>query len=292
MHITGKICAWVLVLLVAVAVFFTGKAINVRNSWTQKADQLAEANAQKKETIAKKEIQLKELLADRALLMRSWGRPWMANNVVVRDPQTGQITTDLGARNGLKIPGAENPPTIYGFYAPQNGPSRFIGPFQVVQLTDSNSTLQLTKYPRQEDISSWQQGAWRFWQFVPTQFSNRFENQWNELLQADERLAQAVSLEKEMVAQRKRSQEQIAEREAELTGGPELPQTGNLPSEDLEGLVKALGDAEQNRNTVLLTVDTLRKQIHAAQVKLQGLVDESRQLVEQLPQPTVDTASK
>lgn len=291
MHITGKICAWVMVLLVAVAVFFTGKAINVRNSWTKKAQELATANEMKKDSIAKKEVQLRDLIAERTLLMRSWGRPLSASAVAVRDPQAGIITADIGTRNGLKVPASEEPPIIYGFSTPQNGPSKFIGPFKVTQLGDSSSTLQFTKYPRPGDIESWPQGTWRFWQFVPTQFSNRFETQWNALVQADERLGQAQRLNAAMIAQRKRSLDQIEEREDELTGGDKLPDQGNLPQEDLEGLVKALGTAEENRNTVLLAVDTLRKQIHSAQVKLQGLVDESRKLVDQLPQPSVDTAA-
>lgn len=54
MHITGKICAWVLVVLVIGAVMLTGQAINVRNSWLAKADTLSEANAKKKESVTKK----------------------------------------------------------------------------------------------------------------------------------------------------------------------------------------------------------------------------------------------
>ena len=292
MHITGKICAGVMVLLVVGAVFFTGKAINIRNSWTKKAGDLAAANQQKKDSIADKDLQLRNLIAERTLLMRSWGRPLSANNVIVNNAQPGQISADIGTLKGLKVPGAEDAPVVYGFFAPPNGPSKFIGPFKVVQLGDSNSTLQFTKYPRQGDIASWPQGTWRFWQFLPTQFSNRFEVQWNALLQADERLGQAQRLHQAMIAQKQRSQDQIEERENELTGGDKLPMQGNLPQEDLEGLVAALGTAEQNRNTVLLAVDTLRKQIHAAQVKLQGLVDESRKLVNQLPQASVDTAAK
>ena len=48
MHITGKICAWVLVALVIGAVVMTGQAINVRSSWLQKADTLTAANAGEK----------------------------------------------------------------------------------------------------------------------------------------------------------------------------------------------------------------------------------------------------
>jgi hypothetical protein len=291
MHITGKICAWVLVVLVIGAVMLTGQAINVRNSWLAKADTLSTANAQKKESITKKEAELNQLVADRALLMRSFGRPFAAKNVTVSNPQAGMINVDLGTRDGLQVVSAEAPPVVYGFFIPQNGPSRYIGPFQVTDLRDSSSVMQFNKFPRAGDIQTWQQGAWRFWQRIPTQFNNRYENQWNSLISADERLTQAIKLDEVVTAQQARSNEQIAERVDELKGGDKLPTAEDLPPEDLEGLVKTLANSESARNLVLIKVDQLRRDIHAAQEKLQSLLDQSRQLVEKLPQPTVDTAA-
>ncbi|MDG2388857.1 MAG: hypothetical protein P8M30_06010 [Planctomycetaceae bacterium] len=291
MHIIGKICAWVLVVLVIGAVMLTGQAINVRNSWLAKADTLSTANAQKKESITKKEAELNQLVADRALLMRSFGRPFAAKNVTVSNPQAGMINVDLGTRDGLQVVSAEAPPVVYGFFIPQNGPSRYIGPFQVTDLRDSSSVMQFNKFPRAGDIQTWQQGAWRFWQRIPTQFNNRYENQWNSLISADERLTQAIKLDEVVTAQQARSNEQIAERVDELKGGDKLPTAEDLPPEDLEGLVKTLANSESARNLVLIKVDQLRRDIHAAQEKLQSLLDQSRQLVEKLPQPTVDTAA-
>jgi|GEM_PF-1917191 len=291
MHITGKICAWVLVALVIGAVVMTGQAINVRSSWLQKADTLTAANAVKKESVIKKEAELKQLVADRALLMRGWGRPFAAKNVTVSNPQTGMINVDLGSRDGLQVVSAEAPPVVYGFFIPQNGPSRYIGPFQVTDLRDSNSVMQFNKFPRTGDIQTWQQGAWRFWQRLPTQYNNRYENQWNSLISADERLNQAIKLDEVVTAQQARSNEQIAERVDELKGGEKLPTAEDLPPEDLGGLVKALSNAEAARNVVLINVDQLRRNIHAAQEKLQTLLVQSQQLVEKLPQPSVDTAA-
>jgi len=291
MHILGKICAWLLVLGIAGAVFMTAQAINIRNSWLEKADTLAEANAQKKETIDKKEARLKELVAERALLMRSWGRPFSAQNVTVADAQTGTINVDLGSRDGLQVASAESLPIMYGFFAPQNGPSRFIGPFQVTDMRDNNSVMQFTKFPRTSDIETWNQGSWRFWKKIPSQYSNRYDTQWNALVSADERLGQAVKLAEVMTEQRNLSNEQIETREAELKGGDQLPSSEDLPPEDLEGLAKTISTSETARNQVLLAVDQLRRNIFAAQVKLQSLIDQSREMVNDLPQPSVNTAA-
>ena len=129
------------------------------------------------------------------------------------------------------------------------------------------------------------------WQRLPTQYNNRYENQWNSLISADERLNQAIKLDEVVTAQQARSNEQIAERVDELKGGEKLPTAEDLPPEDLEGLVKALSNAEAARNVVLINVDQLRRNIHAAQEKLQTLLVQSQQLVEKLPQPSVDTAA-
>jgi hypothetical protein len=266
-------------------VYFGGRAIIVRNSWLEKADKLRDENAERAEQIAQKEDKLNDVRNQRSLLERSWGRFWNSDNVRVTDPQQGIIATGIGTRQGLLISGQEGLPTVYGFYLPDNGPGRYIGEFKVVDVRDDSSSMQLTKLPRPDDIATWQEGRWRFWRSIPTQYSNRHDHLWNILVATEEHHNHVEDLKREATAQYERTNEQIEERVSELEGGPEIPM-------GISSLVKSLAQAEQERDEQLLAVDRLRKQIFGAQEKVQELIEESRRLMQQLPKPYLDTAGK
>jgi len=283
MHITGKVCIWLLVVLVIFGISLAGQAINVRNSWLQKADTLRDENARRAAQIAEKEDKLNDLRNQRSLLERSWGRFWNTDNVRVTDAQQGIIATGIGTRQGLLIAGQPELPTVYGFFLPDNGQGRYIGEFKVVDARDDSSSMQLTKLPRPDDIATWQQGQWRFWRFIPTQYSNRHDHLWNVLIAFEEHRTHVEDLKRETTAQYERTQEQIEERVSELEGGAKIPM-------GISSLAKSLAEAEQQRDEQLLAVDRLRKQIFGAQEKVQELIDESRRLMQELPKPYLDTA--
>lgn len=283
MHTLGKVCTWLLVPLVIAGVLLAGQAINVRNSWTEQADSLQKENADRAQRIAEKEEQLSELRDQRSLLERSWGRFWTSDNVAITDPQQGIISTGIGLRNGLMLPGQQETPTVYGFYTPDNGPGRYIGAFKVIDPRDDSSSMQLSKLPRPDDIASWPQGKWRFWRFIPTEYSNRHDHLWNILIDTEEHLNHVEDVKRQTTAQFERAREQIAERNSELDGGPEIPMGVN-------SLVESLAAEEQARDEQLFAVNRLRHQIFGAQEKLQDLIEQSRRLMQQLPKPYLDTA--
>lgn len=284
MHVLGKVCTWLLFPLVIVGVVLAGQAINVRNSWTQKADELRDNNAQRAAQIVEKEDKLNDLRNQRSMLERSWGRFWTSDNVAVTDPQQGIISTGIGTRARLLIPGQQELPIVYGFYTPDNGPGRYIGAFKVIDARDDSSSMQLTKLVRPNDVATWQNGKWRFWRFVPTEYTNRHDHLWNILVSTEEHLSHVEDLKRQATALNARTQEQIEERVGELEGGPKIPM-------GVKGLVESLATEEQARDEQLLAVDQLRRQIHGSQEKLQQLLEESRTLMQQLPKPYLDTAA-
>lgn len=283
MHTLGKVCIWLLIPLVIGGVILGGQAINVRNSWLEPADKLRKENAERAEQIAEKADRLNDLRNERSRLERNWGRFWSADSVRVTDTQQGIIATDIGTRQGLRIAGQDELPTVYGFHIPEDGPGRYIGEFKVTDARDDSSTMQLTKLPRPDDVATWKPGKWRFWRFIPTQYSNRHDHLWNALIDTEEHLAHVEDLKREATAQYEQTQEQIEQRVSELEGGPKIPM-------EISGLVESLAEAEQERDQQLLAVDQLRKQIFGAQVKVQELIEESRRLMQQLPKPYLDTA--
>jgi len=285
MHTLGKVCSWLLLPLVIGGVILGGQAINVRNSWLQKADDLRDRNTQLAEQIAQKEDKLNDLRNQRSLLERSWGRFWATDNVRIADVQQGVIATGIGTRQGLLIPGQQGMPIVYGFFTPDNGPARYIGEFKVVDVRDDSSSMQLTKLPRPDDIASWPQGKWRFWKFIPTQYANRHDHLWNDLISTEEYRTNKENEKRKKTAQYEQTKQQIEERVSELEGGPKIPM-------GVSGLVQSLGKVEQERDEQLLAVDRLRKQIFGAQEKVQELIEESRRLMQQLPKPYLDTAGK
>jgi len=284
MHVLGKVCTWLLFPLVIAGVVLAGQAINVRNSWTEKADKLRDENTKRAAQIAEKEDKLYDLRDQRSMLERSWGRFWTSDNVAVTDPQQGIISTGIGTRAKLLLPGQQELPIVYGFFTPDNGAGRYIGPFKVIDARDDSSSMQLTKLVRPNDVATWPNGKWRFWRFVPTEYTNRHDHLWNMLVSAEEDLSHVEDLKRQATALNERAQEQILERVGELEGGPQIPM-------GVKGLVESLATAEQERDEQLLAVDQLRRKIHGSQEELQGLIEESRTLMQQLPKPYLDTAA-
>lgn len=301
MHTFGKVLTWLSFLLVIAGTILTGQAINVRNSWTEKVDALREENSQRAQTIAQKESRLNEVRQELALTVQHWNRVWKGVDVNVTDANRGTIGISLGTNQGIDQPPSIEPKTVYGFFQQDATTSRYIGAFRLMgPPADNSSNLELTWIGNPDEIATWPSGQkWRFYESVPAAFSQNIERVLNAIAATEEVRNSAENLRASTTQQNEDVKDQIAKRNKEIKGTGGEPLDNNkidqelrpyVLSVDIEGLLTVLAQEEESRDSTLQLVDSLRKSIYDAQVRLQALVDQSLELEGKLPKPPVDTA--
>jgi hypothetical protein len=303
MHTFGKVLTWLSVLLAIGGVLLAGQAVNVRNSWTEKVDALRDENAKRAETIAQKEARLNELRQELALTVQHWNRVWQGVDVTVTDTNLGTLGINIGTNQGIDQPPSTEPKTIHGFFQQDPQTSRYIGPFRLMgPPTDNRSNLELTWIGNPDDIATWPSGQkWRFYESVPAAFSQNIARILDHVAHAEESYANTENLRASSAERHQAVQDQILKRTKELRGtGGEPLDTDKIDASmqpyvlavDLEGLLEVVSQEEQSRDEALKLVDSLRRDIHASQVRLQELVDLSLELEGKLPKAPVDTADR
>jgi hypothetical protein len=301
MHTFGKVLTWLSFLLVIAGTILTGQAINVRNSWTEKVDALREENSTRAQTIAQKESRLNEVRQELALTVQHWNRVWKGVDVNVTDANRGTIGISLGTNQGIDQPPSPEPKTIHGFFQQDATTSRYIGAFRLMgPPADNSSNLELTWIGNPDDIATWPSGQkWRFYESVPAAFQQNILRALDQIAVAEEDLANALNLRTSSTERNEAVKDQIVKRTKELKGtGGEPLDTDKIDQElrpyvlpvDIEGLLTVLSQEEESRDSTLQLVDSLRKSIYDAQVRLQSLVDQSLELEGKLPKAPVDTA--
>ncbi|HUG18871.1 MAG TPA: hypothetical protein VMM56_07815 [Planctomycetaceae bacterium] len=301
MHTFGKVLTWLSLLLVIAGTILTGKAINVRNSWTEKVDALRKENSDRALSILQKESRLNEVRQELALTVQHWNRIWKGVDVNVTDANRGTLGISLGTNQGIDQPPSTEPKTIHGFHQIDATTSRYIGSFRLSGApADNSSSLELTWIGNPAEIATWPSGQkWRFYESVPAAFSQNIERVLNEIATAEEDLTNAENLRTASTERNEAVKDQIVKRNKELKGtGGDPPDADNLEEDlkpfvlpvDIEGLLTVLSQEEESRDSSLQLVDSLRKSIYDAQVRLQALVDQSLELEGKLPKAPVDTA--
>ena len=159
------------------------------------------------------------------------------------------------------------------------------GDFVATTVREGQSILQPNWRIRPGDTEGWQGGTWRWRTFLPSAYPNQFDEYEQALLQKDELLAdrqQTLDIQKQLIQS---ATDQLKQREAELVGGPQLPQEETLDLEFRQGLTAALEELEETRNGELISVDRLRRSVRDLRRKIEAVQEENRELVRQLPQP-------
>jgi hypothetical protein len=288
MHVSGKVFAWLLILPVLLAMAFTAKTVKVRNSWAARLERSKKEYAD----LASKVVEA-QFAADRA--QSDWHRAtsfWgvaVSVQTVVQNAADGTLIVELGTNTRLPLKQGQ---TVYGFELLADGSSVYRGDFVAATVRERDSLLVPGWRLRPGDTAGWQTGPWRWRLVLPPSYPSRFGELEQSLLIQDEVLAErrkSLAIQHDMV---QTATEQLKLREAELLGGPELPQEEALEQEFREGLVAALETVEEQRNGQLIAIDRLRRSVRALRQEILAIQSQNRELVDKLPQPAAELTRK
>lgn len=290
MHITGKIFAALVVLAGLGATIMTAKLVTVRNSWTAKTQSFE--NNFKTATVDAQSVRQQHLLVQAELerLNRDWGTDFRSVGGVptqILGAADGRLEVGLGSNVGLK-----EKQIIHGFEVQADNTTIYRGPFEVLAGLQAERCAAAPKWRiRPGEPATWQAGRWRWRSAVPAGYSKRFDDQGLNFTRSDETLADrsaSLAIQGRLLDETKAA---LQRRTAELVGGPELPQEESLPQEFRLGLVATLEAGEEERNTVLLEIDDLRRQVREARDAMQRIHEENIKLTAQLPQASGTAAN-
>ncbi|HID21055.1 MAG TPA: hypothetical protein EYP14_01460 [Planctomycetaceae bacterium] len=277
MHIIGKVCAWLIVVLAAVAITLTGLMVQVRNSWAKKTADLKAEYETTQRDLADKQKRLRELEKELARVMLDWNEYWTNIQVDVLDPKAGSVRAAVGPDRGVK-----QGQTLYLFQPAAEGDGTvFLGPFVVETARQGQCGLRPAWRFRPGEPEKWRYGpGWRFRAAIPTATLAAFRDLEvafalsDELLHAKQRYLAAQEQLKQS------AQQHLNFRLAELHGTDAAP-----------GLVQALEEEEEARNELLVQVDFLRRRLIQTVARLEQLRAANQRLTQQLERRTLPTTA-
>lgn len=321
MHILGKILA-VLVIGGSIAgVILTTRALQIRTEWLAKVE---DARVKYQDSVAPLETAKKkvdDLTHDRRVAAYNWHPYWSENivvqpNVIQVDPadratwKYGIAISGLGPVSGIKVD-----EIIHGF-APGDGSDSenptatdYIGPFRVTAVIPTPPTITAESawtlrevdraadpaFPGQtvwESPTKYKWGAgWRVRTALPDSEPTNLLHYAQMLLRKDEHLAATKSYEASTLEQKSIADVQLAYRQNELHGDASLANR-DVPRHRIDGLVKAIADADENRNLTLEEVSALRHQLKSVYDEILELQAKNQKLASELPgADTVEAAT-
>ena len=312
MHILGKILA-VLVIGGSIAgVILTTRALQIRNEWLAKVDG---ARSKYEDSFAPLEAAKKrvdDLIHDRRVAGQQWHPYWAENitvqpNVIQVDPANratwkyGVAISGLGPVSGIKVD------EIIHAFAPGDGsdpqnPSAtdYIGPFRVTAVIPTPPTITAESlwtlrnvdrgadpaFPGQtvwESPTKYKWGAgWRVRTALPDSGPANVLHYAQMMLRKDEHLAATKAYETSTLEQKTIADDQLTYRQNELHGDASLANR-DVPRHRIDGLVKAIADADENRNVTLEQVNALRHQLKKVYDDILALQAKNQELASKLP---------
>jgi hypothetical protein len=298
----GKVCLWLTVIgLGVISVWLlptVGKQHNDISARLQKSEKAVDDAIKTHQDRSQELEQRKQRLAR---LQIGWDKSWdiqqTANTGV--DVQEERLAVsglgrDLGLAPALDAAGQEAPPAVHAFKAMPEGGMFYVGEFQAEQLDATTATLVPIWRVTEEELDVWTSDTelpWRFRTLVPA----------GDRLEVDQLHAQLQKLteiyaevEANTIQQRKLLEEaeaQLAIRKEELLGSPDTEPIPGRP-EYSEGLVKAVSAEEDRRNNLQINVDSLRRQIKAANEERETLIRQLKEYPDLLPSADSDQVTQ
>ena len=273
MHIIGKVCAWLIVILAGVAIALTALMVQVRNSWARKTTELKAQYQADHQALAEKRQRLRELEKELARITLDWNQYWANVQVQKLDPKTGMLRAMIGPEQGIK-----QGQTLYAFQPTADGKGTvFVGPFVVETARQGQCGLRPAWRFRPGEPEQWRDGSgWRFRAAIPTATLAVFRDLEVAFALSDELLDAKKNYLAAQEQLKQSAQQHLNFRLAELHGTDQKP-----------GLVQALDEEEEARNELLVQVDLLRRRLKQEVARLERLQAENHRLAQQLERPRV-----
>lgn len=282
MNVWGKVLAVMVVIAGLASMVLTAKLITVRNSWTAKtqsfAKNYADAAKQTREASEQRQLVLHEL----ERMNREWGTDFRAAGGVptqLLNPADGKLEVQLGVGAGL-----QEKQLVHGFEIKADGSSVYRGPYSVFGPPQAErSAMQPAWRIRPGEPAEWQATRWRWRSSIPSGYSEQFDKLMGDFTRSDEALADrnaSIAIQDKLIADATLA---LQRRQAELVGGEELPKDESIAPEFRLGLVSTLEATEEERNSVLLEIDALRRQVREARDAVVQLQQQNVALTQKLP---------
>ena len=258
-----------IIILALVGTYFSGRLLTERNKVTKAFDDVYKTNLQQGEDLARKIVQHRELMGEISRESFGWEQVWDTRGaaVVPVDGARG-LSTNLGTNDGLTIQTAEGgqqlAPHVYAFVKQADG-VRYVGEMEVViaSIQAQSSAMKPTWLPGPGEVELWgQQGQeWRFRTAIPQSYRASVEAQNARLIRAfqNQQTNQYQTDVQEDLG--KLANEDLNVRLGELVrGNPNAVPQEDRPELSI-GLVAAIEQAEELRNSLQKDVDDLRRMI-------------------------------
>ncbi|MDA0832005.1 MAG: hypothetical protein O2955_07480 [Planctomycetota bacterium] len=294
MHTLGKVLAFLVVVGAGIGAAIASRTVVIRSGYMKKIDEQNERLV--KNAAQLEELQTKEqnLRSDLARLNLGWDRVW--DGVGTQIQNDASIVISMGTNVGLTIPADQNlpVPVLHAFQPGSNGEYVYVGMFAASDVRENQSLLVPTFVPRLSEVSTWQNGNWRFRSLIPAGYTERFLNLAGRLNTYDQ-LKEAKTANLEAQTQLKLVAEQhLKNRLNELNGNPDFQNAeGKLPPEDVKGYVATITDVEEQRNQAWEVVDELRRRLFHAHSNMVELIKANRELAGKLPAtPAAETSGE
>lgn len=268
MHISGKIAAFLVILLGGAAFVLTTQLLDFRQSWLKQVDANQKALVTAQETTVVKQKELAKLQAEYDRLMLGWDT-YFGPIQATGDPATGTLTLNVGTPllNETKDKdGKPVLPLVFAFQPSADGKSfEYVGEFRIEQLAAGRSALKANWRIRPADSAMWKLGPnWRIRTRIPSSDKLQFDQFSLMFSDADERInANMNELQRTRDEFSKKIKLALANRENELQGFEAYEgDRGKIDDELIDGVLATMVKEEEARNAALLEADQLRHELN------------------------------
>ena len=296
MHWTGKVFVGFVVIGAAAAIVLSARTHQIRTSWhrsltKQRADYEAGVDVLRKERFQHESAQV-----DLASAKRGWGD--YSDDVTVtvnvqngylqtRDQETTAVVAASAAAN------QQQTMMVHGFLKNADGSVRFIGTFIQEEAAEGGFRVwKPTWQVRPADaVATWGSGKWRLRTLIPAHQKTRFVNLEVLLTQSDQ-TSDDTGLDAQIKGEVDlKADDQLRLRFSELMGDNKdlAGLKGKLPDYMIDGLVRAIAAAEEDRNLLIETVDVLRRDLKSNHDRANRLLKQNSDLERSLPGSTTVT---
>lgn len=273
MHISGKIAAFLIILLGGAAFVLTTQLLDFRQSWLKQVDANQKTLVTAKQTTETKRKELAKLLAEYDRLMLGWSAdgpaPYINNVQATGDPATGTLNLNVGTPMLSETKDKDGKPVmpmVYAFQPSADGKSfEYVGEFRVEQLAAGRSVLKANWRMRPTDAAMWKLGAnWRIRTRIPNADKLQFDQFSLMFSDVDERLnANTNELQRTRDEFSKKIKLALANRENELKGFEAYEaDRGKIEDELIDGVLATMVKEEEARNAALVEADQLRHELN------------------------------